>query len=370
MALLFSRHINLIIFMATKTFKEQAIRVIAVIGLIAVLVLGAWGIIQLAFAIPSLFSGIGSRTPAANKETLTISVPLSVTAGAAFPVAWSHKNFSGEYSYKLSYSCAEGVSMQAFVPTGETRDVACNTPFNFVNAASSTGLVAKLSGSNPTPVAIKVEATKLSTGAITATATANTTVAPQKTETKKPSTGGSSSTAKKPSSSSSSYVPAARPAQLYGYADLAVKVISYPTTVYPGQQVALKFEVENKGTNVSVANWTFSANLPYNPVYQYQSPAQQALYPGDRIVYTLTYDVAYNVSGTQQATIFVDPFNFVLETNESNNHASASYAVYGGYNQGGSYNNPWSYPYGSLPTYDQQPYDQGYYNWGNYYQNY
>ena len=45
-----------------KNFKENLVRVVAVLGLIAVLLLGAWGIIQLAFFIPTLFSGAGNTT--------------------------------------------------------------------------------------------------------------------------------------------------------------------------------------------------------------------------------------------------------------------------------------------------------------------
>jgi len=353
--------------MATKTFKEQALRVIAVIGLIAVLVLGAWGIIQLAFAIPAFFQG-GGRTPESNKESLTVAVPLSVVSEQAFPISWSHKNFSGEYSYKISYSCTEGLTMKGFLPTGETKEVACQTPFNFVNAASSTGLVAVVTGEKSVPVSIKVEATKLSTGAVTVSATANTTVAPKVAE--KP-TSGSAAKKKPSSSSSSSYVPAARPAQLYGYPDLAVKVISYPSVVYAGQQVVLKFEVENKGTNVSPMNWTFNVNLPYVPVYQYQSPAQQALYPGDKIVYTLTYDTVYSQSGQQTTSIAVDPMNWVAESNEGNNYASAVYTVYGGYNNQYYYDQNYYNQEGGWyrPQYDTHQW-QNYNPWGGSYQNF
>ncbi|KKW32196.1 MAG: hypothetical protein UY78_C0048G0001, partial [Parcubacteria group bacterium GW2011_GWA1_53_13] len=55
-----------------KNFKENLVRVVAVLGLIAVLLLGAWGIIQLAFFIPTLFSGPGNVTPAVT-STSTVS---------------------------------------------------------------------------------------------------------------------------------------------------------------------------------------------------------------------------------------------------------------------------------------------------------
>src|SRR3989338_5884177 len=57
-----------------KNFKENLVRVVAVLGLIAVLLLGAWGIIQLAFFIPTLFSGAGNATPAVTSPS-TVPTP-------------------------------------------------------------------------------------------------------------------------------------------------------------------------------------------------------------------------------------------------------------------------------------------------------
>ena len=75
-------------------FREHAIRIAAIVGLVAVLLLGAWGIIQLAFVIPNFFSNLGSGRSAA-PETLSASVPLSVTSGQSFPLSWTHRNSSG-----------------------------------------------------------------------------------------------------------------------------------------------------------------------------------------------------------------------------------------------------------------------------------
>ena len=273
--------------MSTKhTFKENVLRVVAVVGLIAVLLLGAWGIIQLAFYIPTLLSG-GSASPA--KET--------------------------------------------------------------------------------------VSGTKPSTGAATTSTAVNTTVIPTKKTTPAPAkTTISSNTGAK-------YVASGRTAQLYGYPDLAVYMLSNPGSVRAGSRIAMQFVVENVGTNVAPGGWAFSASLPYlpasqagNPVYTYQSGAQQALYPGDKIVYTLNYDVQYgntydggcsgwsypcvpaptiyggpgtcNLYGPcnatpyyapgapglrtyqQTASVQADNYNQLWETNESNNYGAITYTVY------------------------------------------
>jgi len=201
------------------------------------------------------------------------------------------------------------------------------------------------------------------------------------TQTKKP-------VAKKPSYSkpsaapSQNYVPSPRTAapSLYGYPDLSVRITSNFGVVRAGQRLDLQFVVENVGTNATPQDWSFTASLPYNPAYTYQSPGQQALYPGDKIIYNLGYDAAYNydnqyciaiyppppgcewygynnyggsfyqygydwyVGGQyypyggspgsygynqpQTATITLDPYNQVPESNETNNSASTSYTVY------------------------------------------
>ncbi len=273
--------------MTTKnTFKEHVLRVVAVVGLIAVLLLGAWGIIQLAFFIPGFLSniagGIINRTPTTQTET----------------------------------------------PSTPTTDT--NTP---------------------------------------ATPPIKTTTKPTTVVASKPT-----STAK------TSYVPSNNRTNLYGYPDLQVRILSNPSMVRAGIQMSLQFVVENVGTNVSPQNWTFTASLPYNPVYTYQSQGQQALYPGDKIVYTLGYTAQYtagtdinpcsgwtypctnptavyggpgtcnlygpcnipgyaqniygytypaqNYGGIQTASVTVDPLNYVWEQNESNNYAAVSYTVY------------------------------------------
>src|SRR3989338_9095809 len=150
-----------------NTFQENAIRVISVIGLIAVLLLGAWGIIQLAFFIPTFLGNIGCSLTSKNeapKTTATTTVKTAVVTETPKPV-------------------------------------------------------------------VKTPAVK--------------------------------------SPASTKYVASPKPrAALYGYPDLAVRIINAPTSVRAGQQVSLQFIIENTGTNAVPANWYFTASLPYLPASQ------------------------------------------------------------------------------------------------------
>ncbi len=275
-----------------NAFRDNVMRVVAIIGLIAVLLLGAWGIIQLAFYIPTLFSGSSSRAPstATVVESVSVSTNSPVASGDALTVSWRGVGGNGARGYTVSYSCADGLSVTAPTPSGKTQDVPCDTPFNFTGANSSMALTPTLSGNKQAPVTFTVSAVDLVDNKVTATGRAQSTVLSKTTTTTKP-------VATKTTTTKATYTTAPRVA-LYGYADLAVRVLSVTPSI---NLSTVQFEVSNIGTNLAPYGWSFTALLPIaqnsytNQPYSYQSGAQRALNPGDKIVYTLTFDSgAYN----------------------------------------------------------------------------
>jgi hypothetical protein len=327
---------------STPTFRENLLRVIAVIGLIAILLLGAWGIIKLAFYLPTFFSTWGKA-----KETLSVTIPAQSTSDKAFPISWKHTGKAeGEYSYSVSYTCAQGLAFAVPVPTGAFQLVPCDTQFNYINASSTMPLIPVLKDAARATTTLTVAATRLSDGTITvkgtdmtavsasttpASATPGSAYTPPAATTTKPA-----AATPKPAASTKStttYVPSGRTTNLYGAADLAVQITSAPAQANVGSRVTLQFVVTNIGTNIAPAGWMFNAILPYQPIYVYPSGGQQMLYPGDKIVYTLGYDVvpAQNGSyygGQAQASIEIDPRNAIIESSKYNNTAVASYQVY------------------------------------------
>jgi len=207
----------------------------------------------------------------------------------------SNADTSGQYSYAISYACQAGLSVKAPLPNGSFQSVPCNTLFNYVNASQHMNIVPSVTGSSQ-PLAITVIATKLSTGLATASGTATTNVTASGAQASQPSTSSGQATTKPvttTTSPSTTYYAAPRPKTLYGYGDLAVHF----TSVAPSAGLTVvKFVIENDGTNVIPAGWTFNATLPINGSYTFGSQPQQALYPGDKIAYTLSF------AGTNQAT--------------------------------------------------------------------
>jgi len=154
----------------------------------------------------------------------------------------------------------------------------------------------------------------------------------------------------------------------YGKSDLAISVIGtgiidpasgqFMLTNYAGanDEVAIRFEVKNIGTNVSGA-WKLRINSPSKTTPYYDSAYQTSIRPGDKIIYTTSFDSPTSI-GINTAYITADPLNMVDETLENNNQISVPIKIEG---TSYSYNN--NYNYGSY-SYTPSPYGT-LYSWSN-----
>lgn len=315
------------------------VRVLGIVGLIALLILGAWGIILIAVHIPAVLATIGSvitapfsghrttppvatTTPSSIVETLSVTSPqAAVASGSVFNVSWNHVHTGTDaYSYALAYSCASGLSLQAPLPTGSYQSVTCGTRFNYTNAQNGMPLKATYSGTGTATTQLTVYAVKLSTGSTTAAGMAPITVQ---------GTGSSAATPPKTTTPYTTGYPSKGYSTGYtvGYPDLAV------TIVYSGPGEA-QFRIQNVGGATVPAGWIFTANIPGQSPYT--SAPQRTLTPGSGIVNTLTWTLPYgygNPNGYGNQTygysgpfsVTVDPYHWTGDVNYSNNYATAPY---------------------------------------------
>lgn len=130
------------------------------------------------------------------------------------------------------------------------------------------------------------------------------------------------------------------PVSLYGLPDLSVQItaVGYltgptadsfvaSTTIPVGSRPIVKFTIKNIGTNVANL-WRFSASIPTQSLYLYESQPQQSLNPSDSIDYTLGFDQA-NRGINQKISVSVNFDNTVVESDKSNNTASTSVTILG-----------------------------------------
>ncbi len=99
------------------------------------------------------------------------------------------------------------------------------------------------------------------------------------------------------------------------------------STVPAGLRPAVTFTIKNIGMNTASA-WRFSASIPTQTAFIYQSDPQQSLNPGDSIDYTLGFDQANK--GTDQIISITANFNrAVTESDTDNNSASTKITILG-----------------------------------------
>jgi hypothetical protein len=99
-----------------RSFTDSVIRIAALIGLLLVLLLGAWGIILLAFNLPTIAKNVGTSivslfqySPTTGGSTtpngvgvITVSAPASIKSGTP-PVAYL--KIDGENGKKAFTNC-------------------------------------------------------------------------------------------------------------------------------------------------------------------------------------------------------------------------------------------------------------------------
>ncbi len=99
------------------------------------------------------------------------------------------------------------------------------------------------------------------------------------------------------------------------------------STVPAGDRPAVRFTIKNVG-GTATGLWRFSASIPTQTAYLYQSQQQQTLGPGDSIQYTLGFDQA-NRGANQMISVTANYDRGVNESNFNNDSASATLTILG-----------------------------------------
>lgn len=289
--------------------------ILAVAGFIILIIVIVWGAYHLlrltGSGVTSLFSRLGGA------DSITITVPRETQSGTVFPLSWEYKaDEAGAYSFL--YQCKTGFRFDMSVE-GRASAIPCGSAYT-VGTSTSISLVPILAGTTTMDVPVSVVFIPAATstearpqGTATVRVLANTNAAPS---TPTP-------TAPTPTTSTTP-----RPT---GKPDLSVRIVAvgvinpvsgafenrYP--VGPEEIAAVQFSIANNGS-ASTGNYYFSANLPMQGGYLYQSPVQANLTPGSHVLNTLRFKPLMAGGGT--VTISVDTTYAVSESNEGNNAAA------------------------------------------------
>ena len=328
---------------------ETGVRVLAVFGFIAIVLIGLWGSVSVARAVPGTLSSLAAAIVSLTSifvpadEAITISVPsLTVNHNEQFELSWTHENQSVDGSYTFRYDCAPGVSFTSPTRTGSEAAVFCNTPFNFLNASDAIALTAFSDQNRFIDVTVHIDFTPNGASQPTVTGATVLTITNEEQSSSPDATDGT--TGGETGGGTPVVTPGEETTDIFvipngqtgsnpnGVVDLTASIIevgviekdtgeftasSTPSRTDDEYRVAIRFAITNIGSRTS-DQWTFNAVLPTFPAHIFTSPTQQALGPGDRIEFTLGFD-SFVDSDEGEFVINIDPARKINESNKDNN---------------------------------------------------
>lgn len=321
--------------------KEALTKVLAILGFLAIVILGVWLAVKIVSIIPSAFSSLASIADVvynySPNQKLEVATDESViNGGESFTIAWTDMRKEGIYAF--SYECADGVSVD-IRQNGEIKSVACNTPTELGNV---TSLEVRIASEKSRFVDVPYTITFTDKNSTEASADARSTVtivnasipaagiaieeepketprtsapAPTPTKTKTPTyVAGTPTTVTK-------YVyvtPVSDPkgkidlqVTFLGVGTLSGKTFTPKSSIDSDDQGALQFEVKNIGTKTS-EDWSYEAQLPSDITYK--SPDQKALKPNERAVITLGFS-GISDEGSEKISVEVTAEDDVKNSN-------------------------------------------------------
>lgn len=331
--------------------SAQAVKALAIVGVVAILLIGMWGVIQAVRILPNVFSLLASGV--SSTETLTAEVDsLTVKNGVPFALRFSRSTSRGEGTYVVSYACRDGVTFTTPNASGVYQEIPCDTAFAYTGATGEVRLIPFSSRNRFIDVPVTVRYVRSSTNEASSEDSVLLTIENDKLS-GSPSVigsgsgstggviGGGTSIGLRPgpqTSSTYTFSGGGAVSNPAGKPDLAVRILEIgtldtvtnafikTTSVLQNGRGAVRFAVENLGTKTS-PSWSFTAALPTYPFHVYQSTSQQPLAPGERIEYTIGFDSVSSAVTAGVFTVNVDPSNSIWEVSESNNIAKVTLPI-------------------------------------------
>ena len=328
-------------------------KILAAIGIVAVLVFFAFGAIRAGQFLPETFSRLAAAavslssvfTPA---DRLMVEAPESAQSGEAFELSWARRH-TGAGTYSISYACEANTSVTAGNAVGAFENTFCDTPFYFGGATSSMRLIATARVSETTlPITVAFTPENASGRALSdsVTVAVKNSSATKANEENTIAASTTSPNAEQPTvrkagaEENKTYVIGSGrvPHSADTRPDLAVVILAVGTanrttneftatsSIRYSDRGAVRFSVENIGGKAS-GPWLFAAVLPTVPLYTFNSEPQRSLNPGDHIEFTLGFD-SIDKNGAGKIIVNADPGNSVSETTEENNIVSANFVVF------------------------------------------
>ncbi|KKS84528.1 MAG: hypothetical protein UV60_C0019G0016 [Parcubacteria group bacterium GW2011_GWA2_43_11] len=328
----------------SEKVASTILRILAIVGLIAILVLATWVVVQGSRALPNIgqnlsaaASSVRSIFRTAPSESLVFELEnRTLAVSEPFKVSWTYTGENQPTSYTFTYECGSNVELNIEheygwdkLPCGTAQNIEKNqvsivatnnqTRFEDITLTVDVGTLR-----DTTVVTImNADIATLHVPGSTSTATTTTTAeasSTTSTATKTATTEQPKATTKPTTVTTVTPKPTPIVVPLYsGPADLVIEIAQtgvlaevageetfFPVSPIPSNKVAaVTFTVTNRG-GLDSGSWIFKAELPTegDRNYSYTSPVQTSLSSGMQVEYTLGFDeIVESSKGTIKITI-------------------------------------------------------------------
>jgi hypothetical protein len=336
-----------------EKIKDSAIKIMAVIGTIAVLSLGGFLTVAVINKAPGFASRIVAQVASVTKKFIPaerIEVTLNnenPENGDRVTLSFNHIDKEEDGSYSFFYECREGIYFER-----DGKIIFCNTPYDFINTDDSFVFDVFSRGSEQVEVPlsinfiknnsdrisergearIKINGNRVQTGGTILVVNENTDAQDSRSRNTTRTAGErTEETILIPGSDGNTNPGRSNPVGItdlkatilgVGRIDRATNAFTATSSISLSDRGAVKFEVENVGTAVS-PSWTFNVVVPTFPAFIYHSNNQQPLQPGDKIEYTIGFDSIKSDGKPNTIVVNVDPISSIKESTEANNIVKA-----------------------------------------------
>ncbi len=298
-----------------NTDKENVMRLLALAGVIAAIVVIAWLTILFVSWAPTGFSQLASladdianyedsldeeEVPMEEPTTLVLNTPDPLQSGQATVLSWEPVNQPGTYTFV--YDCKDGVALQAAYINNEPQTLECDEIYNigeetsleveFVSEAEAADIGYTVTFTPRDTAAEKLASTSIITVVNNDVLAVADEEVVEEEETTTTTTPPAPTTTHTPTVKYVYQIPQSDPR---GHTDLAIRFLNVGS-IHNGQfksgnltreeAGAIQFEIKNTGTKTSTA-WDYTITLPNGDTHR--SPLQTPLKPNERSIVTLGF---------------------------------------------------------------------------------
>ena len=317
-------------------------KVLFVGGILVILILLAWAVLNFVPAIFSSLANVGSSIGSGlsnNSDDITVLVnDNDLNNGDQFSVYWRFTPTESGF-YSISHECVDGIMFDVQL-NQDTKRLICNLPMTLPENTASVNLIAYNNKANSfadVPVIVEFTPTgstdslysgetivtiKNGDSSVSSSDTPDGDLSSATITSEPVSDTGSQQTTNEPQSQPQTVVQPTTPIYVsQTAADLAISnLYSYP------YQSAFQFDVYNIGGQNSGV-WQFSYTDPSEGGRTQYSPLQPSLAPGQGMRFSLAFNSQED--DAEVVYIRIDPSNTIFENSENNNTGTVTVTGYG-----------------------------------------